>query len=88
MLQGLMGQRGHGEQCRNYRRGHSIPKEACEAAPAVADSHDLSFQIHFFGTVTLCGCAALHLWPDMGASSYLLVIIPPESLAVWVPQAS
>ena len=89
VLWGLTGPSGQGEQCRNYRRGNSIRKEACEGASAVADSLDLSFQIHFFGTVTLCGCAALHLWPDMGASSYLLVIIiPPGSLAVWVPQAS
>ena len=83
---GLTGQPGLGEQCCNYRRGHSIWKEACEGASAVPDSHDLSFQIHFSGTMTLCGCAALHLWLDMGAN--LVIIIPPGSLAVWVLQAS
>ena len=73
----------------NYGKVHSIQKEACAGTPAVVDFYDLNFQIHFLGTLTLCGCAALHSWLDVGASSHLsVIIIIPGNSAVWVPQAS
>lgn len=88
---GLTDQPGHREKCYGkITMGRFTPsKRKPVQEHQLLLTYDLNFQIHFFGTLTLCGCAALHSWLDVGASSHLsVIIIIPGNSAVWVPQAS